>query len=132
MPAIKPPLSRTQRQLADTEGMTRSEIESYILSIDGFVTAELAARYLSGSGREKERENKISAQGVRICMRNGELPIGLVSGHRCDIIPERLVRWKNGTLGVNSDELTKELTKALGSLPVIITDLFKSAVTKLV
>ncbi len=115
-------LSRAQRQLAETDGMSVPELESYILAMDDTgdeVTAELAARYLPGN---------MYAQGVRILMREGSLPIGYVSGSRCHICPRRLVRWKRGEMGVNEQDLTTALAKAFERVPAMLADALREAV----
>lgn len=124
MPKPKRPPSRAQRQLADTEGMTGAEIEAYVLALEGEVSAELAARYLSGPGE------KLYAQGIRLLMRSGELPVGTVSGNRCHIYPQRLVKWKRGELGLDTEMLTREIAKAFEKASEVIAELIRSAAAK--
>lgn len=99
------PLTRGQREMRETEGMTESEMESYLLCQSN-ITAELAARYLGS----------ISPQGIRIGVRNGTLPVGIFSGAHVVIFPERLIKWKHGELGVDAQTLTRELTAVFGEM----------------
>lgn len=120
------PLTCAQRQIADTQGMTDAGMEAYILTLKDTYgespTAELAAVYLS------TRENRMYAQGIRILMRSNELPIGYVSGNRCHIIAERLVKWKRGELGIDSEKLTQELSKMFEHVAGVLVEYVKGAV----
>lgn len=101
--------SRAQIEKAETEGMNQAEMEEYMLKRD-YITPELAAKYLGG----------VSGQGVRIQVRNKELPIAqFCLDGSMRISPERTIKYKHGDLVVDEARVTKAVIEAFARLPDI-------------